>query len=234
MLAVLRKELTQYFVSPIGYALIATFWLISGYFFTFNVYIINAVHLVTAFHNMSILLLLMLPLLTMRLYAEETRQGTLELLLTLPIGETAIVIGKILAALIVLTLMVAGTATAVVPLMLYGNPDLGPILGGYAGVLLLGAAFVAIGMFISSLSSNQIVAAILTWGILTLLWFIDYVATVIPDVFVVSLVRQISFSVHYVDLIRGVISGAALAYFLGLVILMVTLTVAVLRARRLI
>jgi ABC-2 type transport system permease protein len=233
MLAVFRKELTQYFVSPIGYALIATFWLISGYFFSFNVFIVNAVHMVTAFHNMSILLLLMLPLLTMRLFAEEARQGTLELLLTLPTGEAAIVIGKILAALIVLTLMIGGTAAAVLPLMLYGNPDLGPILGGYAGVLMLGAAFIAIGMFISSLSSNQIVAAILTWGILTLLWFIDYVATVIPDLFVVGVVRQISFSVHYLDLIRGVISTAALTYFLGLIILMVTLTVAVLRARRL-
>ena len=230
--AVFLNELALYFSSPIGYILMAVFWGVSGYFFSFNVFFVNAAHMVTAFHNMSVLLLLLMPLATMRIFAEENKSGTMELLLTLPLGESAIVMGKFLAALFVLSAMLIGTAAAVIPLLLYSNPDLGPIIGGYAGVFLLGVTFLAIGMFISSLSSNQIVAAIVTWALLTLLWFADYGSMLFTDYSLVRIFRHVSFSVHYLDLIRGVITGDAIAYFLGLVALMLIGSCQSLRWRR--
>jgi ABC-2 type transport system permease protein len=158
--------------------------------------------------------------------------GTIELLLTLPLGERAIVGGKLLAAIVILMAMLVGSAAAVVPLCLYGQPDLGPIVGGYIGVFLLGLAFLSIGIFVSSLSSNQIVAAVVTWGILTLLWFIDYAAALFNDLILVRLLRHLSFSVHYLNLIRGVIDGTAIAYFVGLFCLMAVATCQALVSRR--
>ncbi|MFQ5785403.1 MAG: ABC transporter permease [Alphaproteobacteria bacterium] len=230
--AVFRKELRTYFATPIAYALMAVFWAMSGYFFSFNVFFVSVAHMVTSFHNMSLLLLLILPLLTMRLFAEENSAGTIELLLTLPLNEVQIVLGKFAAALVVLLLMLLGSTVAVAVLLLYAQPDLGPIIGGYAGVFLLGTAFLAIGMFVSSLSSNQIVAALVGWAVLVLLWFIDYVATFQAGYVLTRTVRHVSFSVHYLDLIRGVINTGSLAYFIGLVVAMVVCTIQALRARR--
>ncbi|MEZ5661288.1 MAG: ABC transporter permease subunit [Burkholderiaceae bacterium] len=231
--AILRKELREYFAAPIAPVLLAAFWALTGYFSSFNLFIVNAVHMVTSFHNMSLLLLLLMPLMTMRTFAEENKSGTFELLMTLPLTEVQIVLGKYAAAAIVLLLMLAGTATAVVPLVLFGQPDLGPVLGGYMGIALLGSAFAAIGLFVSSMCTNQIVAAAITWAVLLGLWFADYAANIgwMPELGPVF--RHLSFSVHYIDLIRGVFSNAALAYFGSIVVVSLVATIVVLRERRL-
>lgn len=231
-LAVFRKELRQYFGTPIAYALIAVFWALSGYFFSFSLFLANVTEMVTTFHNMSILLLLLVPLLTMRTFAEENAVGTLELLMTLPLGSAAIALGKFLAAELVLLVMLAGSAVTLIPLLLFGQPDLGPIVGGYLGVLLLGTAYVAIGLFISSLCSNQIVAAVGTWALLLVLWFADYGANVAGGYSLTLLLRHLSFSQHYLDLIRGVLSFASIAYLVGLSLIMVVLTIQGLQWRR--
>ncbi|MEQ8497664.1 MAG: ABC transporter permease, partial [Gammaproteobacteria bacterium] len=170
----LRRELQYCFLTPVAPVAIAVFWGASGFFFSFNALFVSAVDMVTAFHNMSLLLMLMLPLLTMRTLAEERQSGRLELLLALPLGETTIVLAKYLALLVVLVVMLAGSTLAVVPLLLFAEPDLGPIAGGYLGVLLLGGAFAAIGLCASSAATNQVVAATTAWGLLLLAWFIDY------------------------------------------------------------
>jgi ABC-2 type transport system permease protein len=231
-LAILRKELRQYFGTPIAYVLIAVFWAASGYFFSFSLFLANVLEMVTTFHNMSILLLLLMPLLTMRSFAEESAVGTLELLMALPLGPAAIVFGKFLAAEFVLIVMLVGSATALVPLLFFGAPDLGPILGGYIGVLLLGSAFVGIGLSISSLCSNQIVAATLTWAVLLLLWFIDYGAKVAGGYTLTLLLRHLSVSQHYLDLIRGILPLSTIAYLLALTVLSVAVTVQGLQWRR--
>ena len=230
--AVFRKELHQYFATPIAYALMAVFWALTGYYFSFNVFFVNVAQMVNAFHNMSILLLLIMPLLTMRVFAEENRTGTAELLLTLPLDEAAIVAAKFAAALVVLVLMIAGTASALVPLTLFGEPDLGPVLGGYIGVLLMGMTFLAIGLFISSLCANQLVAALLTWGLLVLLWYVDYVAEFASGYGLARTARHLSLSVHYTDLIRGVLPVPSVVYLCGIVLWTLTLTVQTLRLRR--
>lgn len=231
-LAVFRKDLRVFFATPVAYAALAVFWALTGYYFSFNVFFVNVAQMVNAFHNMSLLLMLMVPLLSMRSFAEENRTGTAELLLTLPLSEAGIVLGKFMAGSVVLLLMVAGTTTAIVPLVLFGQPDLGPVVGGYLGVLLLGFAFLAIGTLVSSLCSNQFVAALVTWGILVLLWYIDYLSGLQVSFVAARLIRHLSFSFHYVDLIRGVIPIGALVYFPGIVLLALTATVQVLKSRR--
>ncbi len=230
-LAILRKEMAEYFSSSIAYAVLIVFWVVSGYFFSFNLFFVNAMHMVTAFHNMSVLLILVAPLLTMRVFAEEAKTGTLELLLTLPLSDVEIVLGKFLASLLVMVLMLAGTATAVVPLVLFGEPDLGPIIGGYLGIALLGAAFLAIGVLVSSFTHNQIVAALVTWVVIVLLWFLDYAGSLHIDYTLTRLSGYLSFSVHYVDLIRGVLNSTTIVYFASVIAASLLLTVQSLRRR---
>lgn len=228
----LARELEHYFVTPIACVVIAIFWAASGFFFSFNALFVSAVDMVTAFHNMSLLLLLMMPLISMRTVAEERGNDTLELLLTLPLGEAAIVLAKYVAMLVVLALMLAGSAAAVIPLALYGTPDYGPIVGGYLGVFLLGAAFAAVGLAVSSWAASQLVAAVTTWALLLLGWFVDYAAALPVFRGAVRWLQHVSFSVQYLDLIRGVLSAAALVYFASIVAIGLVLGVQALRAQR--
>lgn len=231
-LALFVKELREYFATPIAFVLLAVFWALAGWFFSFGLFFVNVAQMVGSFHNMSILLLLVMPLLTMRVFAEEAKSGTLELLLALPLSVLQIVLAKFAAAFVILLVMLAGTASAVLPLVMFAQPDLGPIAGGYLGVALLGAAFMGVGILVSSLTSNQIVAALVTWGVLTLLWFADYAATLDAVPMLRGLLLHLSFSVHYVDAIRGVINVATLSYFASVLLLSLALTVLMLKARR--
>ncbi len=229
----LRRELYHYFVTPIAPVSIAVFWAASGFFFSFNALFVSAVDMVTAFHNMSLLLMLMMPLLSMRTLAEERQADTLELLLTLPLGEGTIVAAKYCALLVVLVAMLAGSTIVIVPLALYSTPDYGPIVGGYLGVFVLGAAFAAMGMCASSIARNQVVAAVATWAALLLAWFIDYAAALDPLSGAARWLQHVSFSVQYVDLIRGLISREALTWFGCVIVVMLVCAVQLLRWRRL-
>jgi len=231
-LALYRKELREYFATPIAFVLLAVFWGLAGWFFSFGLFFVNLAQMVGSFHNMSVLLLLLVPLLTMRIFAEENKSGTMELLLSLPLSELQIVLAKFAASFTVLLVMLAGSASAVLPLVLYARPDIGPILGGYLGITLLGTAFMGVGILVSSLTSNQIVAAVLTWGVLTLLWFADYAATIDALPALRAVFMHLSFSVHYVDVIRGVINLGTVCYFSSVMVLSLTLTVWALTARR--
>tara|TARA_A100001037_G_C15076277_1_gene601905 strand:- start:501 stop:1211 length:711 start_codon:yes stop_codon:yes gene_type:complete len=226
------KELRHYFVSPIGYILIALYWCASGFFFSFGTVFISAIDMVNAFHNISLLLLLMMPFISMRLFAEERTTNTLELLFALPIGIPSIVLGKYLALMTILFLMLAGSTSAVAVLLAFGEPDLGPIIGGYLGVLFIGSAFAAIGILASSLVSNQILAAALAWFVLIGFWFIDYLTILVPDSSLILLIRHLSFSVQYLDLIRGVLDINALAYFFAITLVALTLSASVIAMKR--
>ncbi|WP_459614095.1 ABC transporter permease [Bordetella sp. 2513F-2] len=231
--ATYMKELRSDFGTPIALAVVAVFWALSGYLFSFNLFFVSTGQMVTSFHNMTILLMLVMPLVSMRAFAEEARLGTLELVLTLPVSDLATVLGKYAAGLTILLLMLAGTAAAVLPLAWYGRPDYGPIVGGYVGVFVFGALFLAIGLAVSSACSNQIVAAMGTWGLLVLLWFIDYPAALDVLPALSPLFRHLSLSAQHVDFIRGVLPGPALALFASLICLGLAIAVANLKARRL-
>lgn len=188
-LAIVRKELVLYFTSFLFYALTAVFLVLCGYLFYTNLdfYVrFGGMNLPRGlwqyqFYDMRERLLVLVPLLTMRLFAEERRRGTLELLWTYPLRDAEIIAGKFLACLAVVTIMLAGTAVYPLWLARLEPVDAGPVVAGYLGLWLLGAAFVACGLFLSALTDSQLIAAATTYGVLLLLWMITWNEAAVSD-----------------------------------------------------
>jgi len=178
--ALASKEIRALFASPIAYAVVAVFLVLSGYSFTVTLFVGRQATLVHIFFQAALQLVLLVPLLTMRQFAEERRNGTLELLLTAPVAEAQIVLAKFVACMAVLLAMLALTLTYALVLAAFGDPDWGPVYSGYVGLALLAAALVAIGLAISALTANQIVAAVVSLGLFGLLWGIDPLAALLP------------------------------------------------------
>lgn len=177
----LEKELQALFRSPVAWILIGVFLGLMGYSFTLTLFNNKYATLVHIFFQAAGLLLLIVPLITMRSFAEERRSGTLELLLTAPVRESHVVFAKYLATMAVLVLMIAMTGAYALVLGLYGSPEWGPIYSGYLGLVLFASALVALGLAVSALTANQVVAAIVTIGISFLLWTLDTLAAMLPD-----------------------------------------------------
>ena len=177
----LGKEVRALFYSPIAYAVIAVFLLLMGYSFTLTLFLNKYATLMHIFFQAAGLLLLMVPLITMRLFAEERKAGTLELLLTAPVRESQLVLSKYVAAMAVVLAMIALTGLYAVVLGIFGTPEWGPIYSGYLGLALLSSTLVSLGLLISALTSNQIVAAMVTIGVSFMLWMIDSLAAMMPE-----------------------------------------------------
>ncbi len=194
VLIICRKELRSYFVSPIAYLLLTMFAVIMGFFFWnalgYFVYMgiesqmqgemfpmnINEQVIRPLLSNMSVVGLFLIPMITMRLFAEEKRSGTIELLATSPVKDTEVIAGKWLAAVVMYGCLMLLTALNFLFLFKYGNPDWKPLAIGYLGLLLQAAALLAIGTFISTLTKNQIVAGAATFGACLLLWVLEWVS----------------------------------------------------------
>jgi ABC-2 type transport system permease protein len=183
------------------------------------------------FHNMSIILLLMLPLLTMRLFSEEKKTGTDELLFTSPVNVGQIIVGKYLAALVVLGAMLALTGLLSVFTFAYGNPEIPQILNGYLGLLLMGAAFLAAGVFFSSLTENQIVSAILTFGALLLFWILNWAAYSASGMGK-DVLNYLSIFQHFDDMTRGILDTKDVVYYISFAFFGLFLTHSVVQSRR--
>ncbi len=229
--ALVRKELLELFATPTAYATVAVFWFASGFFFSFSLLFLRAPKMVSAFHNLTLLLLLLAPILTMRSVAEERQRGTLELLQSLPLGDARLVAAKYAGLLILLALLLVGSAVAVIPLALYAQPDPGPIVGGYLGLALFGAAVLALGLLVSACCASQAVAAVGTWGLLLGLWFVDYGAHASMGP-AAALFRHLSLSLHTRTTIRGVLDGASAVYLVSLAVVALVWATQVLRWRR--
>jgi ABC-2 type transport system permease protein len=175
------KELGALFRSPIAWVVIGVFLGLMGYSFTVTLFNNKYATLIHIFFQAAGLLLIVVPAITMRSFAEERRSGTLELLLTAPVREIHVVLAKYLATMAVLAAMIALTGTYAVVLGLYGTPEWGPIYGGYLGLVLLASTLAALGLAVSALTSNQVVAAIVTMGVSFLLWTLDTLAAMLPD-----------------------------------------------------
>jgi ABC-2 type transport system permease protein len=183
------------------------------------------------FNNMSIILLLMLPLLTMRLFAEEKKIGTEELLMTSPISVWQVLLGKFTASLLVLAAMLGLTGLLSLFTFFYGNPEVAPILNGYLGLFLMGGAFLAIGLFFSSLTENQIVAAILTFGALLLFWILNWAANSAAG-FWKDVLNYVSFFQHFENATQGILDTADIIYYFSFAFFGMFLTHAVIQSRR--
>jgi ABC-2 type transport system permease protein len=214
MLAIFQKELVIYFRSAIAYFVVAVFLLGTGYFFVYNVFLTGEATMAGTFQNMGLLLLLVIPALSMRLFSSEYSAGTMELLLTLPLQPWQIVLGKYLGAVTILLLIVVGTLVDLVPLYLYGNPETMTIVAGYIGFVLLGMACLAIGQLFSALTQNQIVAALLTAAVLLGFWFVGHLAGFQTSVAVRGLLGYLSFALHFTDFIQGLVRTEAIAFYL--------------------
>jgi ABC-2 type transport system permease protein len=230
-LTIALREVRLAFALPLTYIVMAVLLFLFGYFFAANVLIEQQAHLRGFVFPASLFLTLITPLLTMRLLAEEQKLGTLELLLTSPVRDVELVFGKFLAAFTVVLAVLALTLYYPFLLIAFGDPDLGPMATGYLGLLLLGAANVAIGLLASSLTTNQIVAAVLGMAVLLFLWISESVANVvrgpIGEFFTYLSLRQ-----HFDDFAWGVIEVGDIVYYLSLIAVALFLTVRVLELRR--
>jgi ABC-2 type transport system permease protein len=218
------KEVHALFTSPIAYAVIAVFIVLSGYTFTVTLFVSKQATLVHIFFQAAIQLILLVPLITMRQFAEERRSGTLELLLTSPVREIEIVGAKFLASMLVVAAMTSLTLIYAVLLAVYGQPDWGPIYSGYLGVLLLGAALVSIGLMISALTANQIVAAVVSLGLFGILWAIDTLAALLPQPFE-NWLLGLSLLAHFTPFAVGAMYVSDFGFFLSVVLLGLFLSV---------
>jgi len=232
VIAILHKELITYFRSPIAYFVVAVFLLGTGYFFIYNVFLTGSATMDVTFQNMGILLLIVVPAITMRLFSGEYNARTMELLMTLPLRSWEIVIGKFLGAAAIFLIMVIATGVNLVPLFLYGNPDATTILSGYIGFLLLGMACLAVGQFFSALTQNQIVAALITWPVLLGFWFVGHLESFQQTGFMRSLSEYLSFSAHYGDFISGLMRSEAIVFYLCVSAVALILNTGYLQARR--
>jgi ABC-2 type transport system permease protein len=241
--AVIAKELRGYFVSPIVYVVGSVFLLIFG--LLSYLYIVfagaQAIQLMqmqggmaqvnlndlvfrNLFASMRFVLLIILPILTMRLFAEERKLRTFEFLMTSPIGIHEIVAGKFVSALLMYLGLLGITGLVPTVLMLFSDFDWGPVLTGYLGMALLGALFLAVGLFASALTENQIVAAFVGFGILLTVWLIAGLGALLGDTTMGHIVSYISFMEHYDRLVNGLIDTSDLMYFASGLTLMLFLT----------
>ncbi|HEY3384465.1 MAG TPA: ABC transporter permease [Vicinamibacterales bacterium] len=233
ILAIARKEWRGYFASPIGYVVIGMYAIIFGYFYTVGLswflrqsmqgpqmgggpLNVNQQLIRYVFLNSTVITLLVVPLITMRTYSEEKRSGTIELLMTSPITDFQIVIGKFLGAMSLYAAMLGITVIHIAVLFVYGNPEWKPVVSGYLGLLLLGGAFVSVGLFFSSLTKNQIVAGMFTFAVLLLLWVVDWVGNFLGPVGE-KIVTSLSLTGHLEDFLRGVIDSQHLIFYLSFI-----------------
>lgn len=231
-IAVFQKEMRHYFRSPIAYFVVAVFLVGTGYFFTYNIFFTGVATMASTFQNMGILLLVILPVVSMRLFSSEYSAGTMELLQTLPLKSWEVVLGKYLGAVAILLLMTVGTMVDLVPLYLFGEPETTTILAGYIGFVLLGMACLAVGQFFSALTENQIVAALITVSVLLAFWFIGNLESFQNSLTLRALFLYLSFSEHYGQFIRGLVRSEAVVFYLVVSAIALTLNTSYLQWRR--
>ena len=230
-LAIAERELKSYFVSPIAYVIGAAFLLIAGYLFSVILLNTNEASLRYLISNLSVIWLFVAPFITMRLLAEEARTGTIELLLTNPVRDVEVVLGKFVGSLLFVLALLVLTLYYPALLFIFGSPDVGPIISGYLGVILQAAAFLSIGLMVSSFTQNQIVAAFVTFAILLLMWLSESVANFVGRPFN-EIVRYLSVTSHFQDFSRGVIDSSHVIYFLSIVAGSLFITFLSLQTRR--
>jgi ABC-2 type transport system permease protein len=248
--AIFKKEMRLYFTSPVAWVVFTIFLLIAGYFFYSIFAFFTLASMQSAmnpqmgrdlnvtdsvmrplFSNISVILLLLMPLVTMRLFAEERRAGTIELLLTYPVRDGAVLAGKYLAALALYAIMIALTLLYPGIVVYFARLEWGPILTGYLGLLLMGATFIAVGVFASSLTENQIVAAITTFGVLLIFWILGWSADYAGGT-AGKVLQFLSILEHNDSFSKGVLDTKDVLYYLNFTVLALFLTLRSLEARR--
>ena len=236
---IFKKEIRSYFTSLVAYVVFTVFLVISAYLFYSDLaafILFGGESLIQGlwqflFHDIRLILLLTIPLLTMRLFAEEKKLGTIELLVTYPFRDIEIIAGKYLACLTVLIIMLSLTFFYPIILAVFKPDDAAPVMAGYLGLFLLGAAFISCGIFISSLTENQIVAALVSSGFILFFWLVDWNESM-ADPNLAQVLHHISFFEHFYNFARGVIETKDVIFYLLFCFFFLVLTLRSLESRR--
>ncbi len=239
ILAIVERELRAYFNSPIAYVVLTIFVFLSGIFFRSILSQVMQMALISQMQaqqlgprpmdmpgmisrgflsTMSVILLFIMPMLTMALFSEEKKRGTIELLLTAPLTDLQVVLGKFFAAAAFYLILLVSTWIPMAVLYLYGSPASGPILTAYLGLLLYGLAILAIGLFISTLTENQIIAAVLSFGTIMVLWLVDVVAQNAESSWNKSILSYLSILSHLDDFMKGILATSHIIFYLSLML----------------
>ena len=233
ILAIAGKEMRSYFASPIAYIIIGLFALLFGWFFYVYLHVfveqsqrmsmmgggnvnVNEQMIRGVLQNAAVIILFVMPMITMRTYSEEKRSGTIELLLTSPLTDFEIIVGKFLGAMGLFCAMLVVTMIDVAILFRLGNPEWRPIAAGYLGLLLMGGCFISVGLLISSLTKNQIVAGFMTFAVFLMLWVINWLADSSGPTGQ-EILSFLSITDHFDDFTKGIIDTKHLAYYLSFI-----------------
>lgn len=215
---IMGKELKDFFISPIAYIVISVFLLVTGWLFFSTFFVYNQADMRNFFNLLPMTFAFVVPAITMRLFSEELNTGSYETLLTLPVTFREIIVGKFLAGVVFVGAILVPTLAYPVCVSLMGELDWGPVIGGYAGAMMLGAAFTAIGLFASALTRNQIIAFILGAVICFALTTMDRMLFFFPTA-VLNVVNYLGASSHFQNVAKGIIDSRDILYFLSLVFL---------------
>jgi ABC-2 type transport system permease protein len=227
---ILKRELGAYFSSPIAYIVGAVFLLVSGIFFLLYLNQREA-SLRNWMGFASVMVLFIAPMLTMRLLAEEKQSGTIELLLTSPLQDWELIVGKFMGALSYWAVLLITTLVYPIILTLFGNPDPVPILTGYLALLLLGAAILSIGVLTSALSPNQIVAVFVGFVLALILWVANGIPLLVKNT-VGDIIGYLSLTTHMEDLMKGVVDSRDIVFYLSVTVGCLFIAIRVIEARR--
>lgn len=232
MLAILKREMRNYFTSPIGYVYLAVFYFFAGFYFFSSTVLPNTTDLSNVFSSLFIIALFVLPILTMRLMSEDLKNKTDQALLTAPVSLFSLVMGKYLAALAMFVIGISVTLAYALVIALFTPPDWAMLAGHFIGLLLLGSALAAIGMFISSLTENQVVAAAGAFAASLGLMLVDGLSSLTQNDLLKKVMDGLSFNSHYTSFTQGMLSFKDVVFFLSICAVFSFLTVRVFEKRR--
>lgn len=228
-----KKELLNYFNSPIAYIFIGVFLIVANWLFFNSFFVIAQANMRSYFSLLPWIFLFLSPALTMRLWAEEKKSGTIEFLLTLPVTNWQVVLAKYFSSLIFLFITLLLSISIPVTISFLGSVDFGPIIGGYIGALFLGGAYLALGLFISSLTKNQIIAFILGLVACFIIFIIgaDFVLAGAPK-FLMPTMKFLGLGSHFYNIAKGVIDSKDVIYYLSFIFIFLFLNTKVIEARK--
>lgn len=232
VLAIMKKELQSYFFSPVAYIVFSAFLLIIGYLFWVILIASKAATLEPMLYNAAFVLLIASPVLTMRLISEEKKSRTIELLLTSPASPTEIILGKYLATMVLYLILFLLTIQYPIIISHYSAGfDMGPVLSGYLGLVLIGSAFISVGLFASCISENQIVSAMTCFGILLLFWIFGWAKSAMDNAFG-QMLGNLSLFERYAEFLRGIVDTGNIVFFVVFTIIWLFLATRVLESDR--
>jgi ABC-2 type transport system permease protein len=213
---ILNKEFKDYFISPIAYIVISIFLLVTGWFFFSTFFLFNQANLRNFFGLLPITFAFVIPAVTMRLFSEELNVGSYEILITMPVTFRDVILGKFLAGVLFVVFMLVPTLCYSITVAFLGQLDWGPVVGGYIGTVLLGAAFTAVGIFASSLTRNQIIAFIVGVVICFTLTVLDKMLFFFPQL-LLGVINYLGASYHFQNISKGIIDSRDILYFLSVI-----------------